>query len=229
MNWHCCLNEWRVKLICRCPFFQSVAVSQKISLLNFYKYIEGFEAQQLSRAHFCWVEFFSGQKENRRLASSKICYMIIHQTKWSVKDGELYLHFFTEVHLSEGPEQLGCWWFFYKQNQTFWPLLLGCRTLSNLGFGQFPSQSHTQYRNCGISRLNLTAAWPEAELTNDLNIPSLSWFWHSPSLPSQHFLRLWIVDKDIEQVLLLQDKQVNEAMCFHVSSAPVSSIFGRLQ
>lgn len=50
----------------------------------------------------------------------------------------------------------------------------------------------------------------------------------SPSLPGQNFLRLWIVDEDIKQVLLLQDKKVGKAVCFHVSCAPVSSIFGRL-
>lgn len=51
----------------------------------------------------------------------------------------------------------------------------------------------------------------------------------SPSLPGQHFLRLWVVDEDVKQVFLLQDEEVCKAVCFYVGSAPVSAIFSRLQ
>ncbi len=51
----------------------------------------------------------------------------------------------------------------------------------------------------------------------------------SPALPGQHFLRLWVMHQNVKQVLLLQDKEVSEAVGFDVSCPPVSSIFGRLQ
>lgn len=50
-----------------------------------------------------------------------------------------------------------------------------------------------------------------------------------PPLPGQNLLRLWVVDEDVKQVLLLQDGQVCKAMRFNVSRAPVSSVLGRLE